>query len=228
MVVQCGSKDVEHVVYYLNKKLLPYELKYNLMEETCLAMIWAIRKLRHYFQSYKVHAILKIDPLKKLFEAPSLTEKLARWLVLLTKFDIEYITKKVVKGVIEIQEWKMYFDGVVNAIGAGLGVVLITLEGEMLPIDKRLDFKVTNNMVEYEAYLFGLEAAVVAGAKHLIVYRDSMLMADALATLSSVWVNPLQLSMKPLVIVKLGAPYYQGDRIMQVHMEPKKNPWSMI
>ncbi|XP_048234388.1 uncharacterized protein LOC125370967 [Ricinus communis] len=40
---------------------------------------------------------------------------------------------------------------------------------------KRLDFKVTNNMAEYEACLFRLEAAVVAGAKHLMVYEDSIL-----------------------------------------------------
>ena len=29
---------------------------------------------------------------------PSLTEKLARWLVLLTEFDIDYVARKVVKG----------------------------------------------------------------------------------------------------------------------------------
>ena len=40
---------VEHAVYYLSKKLLPYEANYSLVEKTCLAVIWAIRKLRHYF-----------------------------------------------------------------------------------------------------------------------------------------------------------------------------------
>ena len=29
---------------------------------------------------------------------PSLTKKLARWLVLLTEFDIDYVARKVVKG----------------------------------------------------------------------------------------------------------------------------------
>ncbi|XP_015581967.1 uncharacterized protein Mb2253c-like [Ricinus communis] len=124
-------------------------------------------------------------------------------MVLLTEFNIEYITKKVVKGraiteflaqtaierddpwdlkypyknlgAIEMQEWKMYFDGAMNARAIGLGIVMITLEGKMLPMAKRLDFKVTNNMMEYEACLFGLEAVVVAGAKNLMVYRDSML-----------------------------------------------------
>ena len=54
MLAQEGPKGVEHVVYYLSKKFLPYEEKYNLVEKTCLIMIWATRKLRHYFQSYKI------------------------------------------------------------------------------------------------------------------------------------------------------------------------------
>ena len=49
MLVQEGPKGVEHAVYYLSKKFLPYEEKYNLVEKTYLIMIWATRKLRHYF-----------------------------------------------------------------------------------------------------------------------------------------------------------------------------------
>ena len=62
------------------------------------AVIWATKKLRHYFQSYQVQAVSKHDPLRYLQQTPSLTKKLARWLVLLTEFDIDYVAKKVVKG----------------------------------------------------------------------------------------------------------------------------------
>ena len=134
---------------------------------------------------------------------PSLTGKLARWLVLLTKFDIEYLSRKVIKGrvvanflaenpvddnqeweldfpdehliAIEVQGWHMYFDGAVNSKGASVGVILITLEGEMIPMAKRLEFEVTNNQAEYEACIFGMEALRSAGAKEVIVYGDSML-----------------------------------------------------
>ena len=61
-------------------------------------MIWATRKLRYYFQSYKIQVVSKIDPLRYLFQVPALTGKMSRWLVLLTEFDIEYITTKVIKG----------------------------------------------------------------------------------------------------------------------------------
>ncbi|XP_015572655.1 uncharacterized protein LOC107260964 [Ricinus communis] len=156
-----------------------------------------------------------------------------------------------------------------NAREVGLGVVLITLEEETLPMAKRLDFKMTNNMVEYKACLFVIEVVVVAGAKHLMVYKDSMLviqqaleewkvneerlrpyvnylktlvwnfskcsfvhlpqdenqMADALATLLSMWVNLSWLLMKPLMIMKLGAPCYQGDHTMQVQIGLEEKPW---
>ena len=39
-----------------------------------------------------------MDPMKHLCEAPSLVGKLAKWLVLLTKFDVQYLTKKTIKG----------------------------------------------------------------------------------------------------------------------------------
>ena len=41
--------------------------------------------------------------------------------------------------------WKLYFR-VSNALGYGVGVVLITLEGEYCPFTARLDFNCTNNV----------------------------------------------------------------------------------
>ena len=40
---------------------------------------------------------------------------------------------------------------------------------------KKLDFRVTNNMAEYKACIYGVEAALAAGAKDLLVYGDSLL-----------------------------------------------------
>ena len=76
---------------------------------------------------------------------------------------------------IEYREWKLYFNGAVNNRGAGLGVVLVTPEGETIPMAKKLDFRVINNIAEYEACIYGVEAALAAGAKDLLVYGDSLL-----------------------------------------------------
>ena len=39
ILAQEGPEGVEHVVYYLSKKFLPYKEKYNLVEKTFLIMI---------------------------------------------------------------------------------------------------------------------------------------------------------------------------------------------
>ena len=98
MLAQEGPEGIEHAMYYLSKKFLPYKEKYDLVKKTCLIMIWAIKKLRHYFQSYKIQAVSKIDSLMYLFQVLTLTGKISPWLVLLTEFDIEYITTQVIKG----------------------------------------------------------------------------------------------------------------------------------
>ena len=47
---------------------------------------------------YLVHLISRLDPLRYLFNKPSLVGRLMRWLVLLTKFDIHYVTRKSIRG----------------------------------------------------------------------------------------------------------------------------------
>ena len=52
----------------------------------------------------------------------------------------------------------MYFDGPMNQYGNGIGVLLITHDGSHIPLAVKLNFEVTNNMVEYEAYIARKEA----------------------------------------------------------------------
>jgi len=39
-----------------------------------------------------------MDPVKYIFEKPALTGWIARWKVLLSEFDIVYVTQKAIKG----------------------------------------------------------------------------------------------------------------------------------
>jgi hypothetical protein len=39
-----------------------------------------------------------MDPIKYIFEKPALTGRLARWQMLLSKYDIQYVTQKAIKG----------------------------------------------------------------------------------------------------------------------------------
>ena len=51
---------------------------------------------------YVVHLISRLDPLRYLFDRPVLTGRLMRWLVLLTEFDIQYVSQKSIKGSIVV------------------------------------------------------------------------------------------------------------------------------
>ena len=82
----------ENVIYYINKKMLPYEEKYSPLEKTCVALVWATRKLRHYILAYKVLLIARMDPLKYLMEKPMQDGKTAKLVLLLLEFDIKYVT----------------------------------------------------------------------------------------------------------------------------------------
>jgi ribonuclease HI len=53
----------------------------------------------------------------------------------------------------------MYFDGSYTLKGVGAGVMLITLEGDILKYAIQLEFLATNNILEYEGLVMGLRLA---------------------------------------------------------------------
>ena len=58
---------------------------------------------------------------------------------------------------IEVESWKMYFDGATNQNKSGIGVLLISLKGAHIPFSSKLNFLATNNATEYEACIMGLQ-----------------------------------------------------------------------
>jgi hypothetical protein len=85
--------------------------------------------------------------------------------------------------VIPIEEvdgiWKMFFDGAYSKQEVGSDVVLISPIKKEIHFSYKLDFKATNNVVEYEALILGLEATrkmqitkmVVFGVSELVVQQ---------------------------------------------------------
>ena len=59
--------------------------------------------------------------------------------------------------------------------GAGAGVVLFSPEKENITQSCKLDFEVTNNVAEYEAFLLGLQLAKSLKIQNLSVFTDSEL-----------------------------------------------------
>jgi ribonuclease HI len=69
----------------------------------------------------------------------------------------------------------LFFDGSAHQQGGGVGVVLVDPSGDQVKYMVHLEFKATNNMVEYEALIFGLSAALSLGICQLLVKGDSQL-----------------------------------------------------
>ncbi|XP_070029012.1 uncharacterized protein [Nicotiana sylvestris] len=87
----------EKAIYYFIKKFTPYEARYSLLERTCCALTWTAQKLRHYIYAYTTNLISRMDPLKYIFQKSMPIGKLAKWQILLSEFDIVYVTQKAVK-----------------------------------------------------------------------------------------------------------------------------------
>ncbi|XP_075669992.1 uncharacterized protein LOC142639741 [Castanea sativa] len=148
----------ENAIYYIIKKILTYEEKYSPLEKTCVALVWATRKLRHYMLAYKILLIARMDPLKGA---------IANHLAHCSPEEAEEIhggfSDEDIMG-IQVESWKMYFDG----------VLLISPKGTHIPFSGKLNFHATN-ATKYEACIMGLQAALGLGVKELEVYRESAL-----------------------------------------------------
>ena len=88
----------EHAIYYLSKKFTDCETRYSLLKKTCCALAWAARWLRQYMLTHTTLLISKMDPIKYIFEKLALFERITRWQMILTEYDIQYTTQKEIKG----------------------------------------------------------------------------------------------------------------------------------
>jgi len=76
--------------------------------------------------------------------------------------------------------WQIYVDGASsgNPGDSGAGMVIFDENGTEISRDSIFLGKMTNNMAEYEALLRALEKAQEHGAQDLVVYTDSLLVAN--------------------------------------------------
>ena len=88
----------EMAIYYLSKKFTSCEINYITIEKMCCTLAWASRKLQQYVLYYTTQLISRMDPIKYIFEKPTLTGKISRWQMLLSEFDIMFMTRKAIKG----------------------------------------------------------------------------------------------------------------------------------
>jgi RNase H-like domain found in reverse transcriptase len=91
LLVQENREGNQNALYYLSCMMVEAEYGYSPIENHCLALIFVVKKLRHYMLAHKIILISKVDPLKYLMTRPMLMGRLTKWVIILTEFDITYI-----------------------------------------------------------------------------------------------------------------------------------------
>ena len=73
----------------------------------------------------------------------------------------------------------MYFDGAANHLGYGIGVLLVSPQGDHIPRSVHVTFSdyhsTTNNIVEYKACIISLKTALELGITQMDILGDSNL-----------------------------------------------------
>jgi len=62
------------------------------MEKLCLAIIFAMKKLRHHMLNHTTYVIAKVDPLKYMRNKTYQNIRTSKWIMYLTKFDLQFIS----------------------------------------------------------------------------------------------------------------------------------------
>ena len=191
------DQGVQQPVYYISKTLVDVETRYLPLEKLVLALVHATRKLPQYFQAHTVFILIEY-PLQSLLKRSDFTGRITKWGTRLGSFDIQYRPRNAVKGQVlvdfvaefspknnigmvchvENRAWRVFVDGASSAMGAGAGIVIITLEGIRLEHSFRLGFRASNNEAEYEALIAGLKTALDLGARNVEVCSDSRLVVN--------------------------------------------------
>ncbi|XP_022031141.1 uncharacterized protein LOC110932090 [Helianthus annuus] len=202
MMVEREGKQIH--IYFISRTLKGPEERYMPLEKLALALVFASRRLRRYFQGHKV-TLVTDQPLQKVLRKPELSGRLAKWAVELGEHSLEFKHGTAMKGQIladflaEVPEdeerellkwealeeeerkredeavWKLFTDGASSEEGSGAGITLVGPEGVGLTYAIRLDFENTNNTAEYEALLVGMRLAQKMKAKHVEASTDSQL-----------------------------------------------------
>jgi ribonuclease HI len=154
-----------------------------------------LRKLRHYFDEYKITVITDF-PLVDILHNQDTTGCISKWAVELGALSIDFKPRTAIKSqalvdfmadwrenqiptpVDKPEHWTMYFDGFLKLDGRGVGVLFISPKGKQLKYVLQILWEVSNNEAEYEALLHGLRLAISLGIKRLLVYGDSLLVVQ--------------------------------------------------
>ncbi|KAJ3686766.1 hypothetical protein LUZ61_015930 [Rhynchospora tenuis] len=154
------EEGTQKPVYFVSRILRDAETRYPMIEKSAFAIVTAARKLRPYFQAHSIRVVTNM-PLRKA----------------LGQFNVAIQgTSGSFTPVEEV--WEVYVDGASSGKGTGLGVEIISPEGDRFKYALKVNFSPSHNVAEYEAFIAGLQLVAATGAKSIRVRSDSQLIVN--------------------------------------------------
>lgn len=92
-------------------------------------------------------------------------------------FIVDRVIVETPQNYLELEPWKLYFDGYrhENGIGIGIGILVISPNKIPMKFKYKINGSCSNNKVKYEALIVGLKNLLDLGARRVEVIGDSEL-----------------------------------------------------
>ena len=144
--------------------------------------------------------------MKHILHKPETLGRLIKWVIELSEFNIRYKPRTAVKGQVladfimeftpsntpaqptettqltpDLPIWRLSVDRAANSQGSDAGLILTSPDGIDVEYALRFGFQASNNEVEYEVVIFGLNLSHSMEADQLEVCTDSQLVVKQIA-----------------------------------------------
>nr|GEV42306.1 reverse transcriptase domain-containing protein [Tanacetum cinerariifolium] len=158
-------------IYFISRALQGPELNYTPMEKLVLSLVFAAKRLRRYFQAHPIMVITD-QPIKPRTSVKG--QILADFLIKMPGENPQAAPAAETQQ----ESWTLFTDGSSCVDGSGAGLILTNPEGIEFTYALRFQFAASNNEVEYEALIVGLQIVARMGVKNVHVSVDSKLVAN--------------------------------------------------
>lgn len=84
-------------IYYVIQVLKDVETRYLNLEKFAFTMVTFSKKLRHYFQGWKIKVIID-QPLRRIIHKPDVSGRLVNWAVVIIHFHLTFVPRTATKA----------------------------------------------------------------------------------------------------------------------------------